>query len=321
MAETSNVGDLALEQIQADVQQLASDYLSGDACEVFARTRALRDRVFLLLEGHQAPRQSTDLYAAAGYLCALLAWMSSDLGHLAEADAHGRTAWLCAETIGHNTLRAWTASTRSKIAFWDGRYKDAVGWARRGAAVEPAGTVGALLACQEADAWSKLGAVDETQNALRRAQAARDSLHGGDEVGGLFSCSLRRQEQYAAASHLRIGAYEEALAEADGALVRLRAQPVRTYGTEAQASISRAMGLVGLGQPDAVLETLLPVLELRPEKRLDTVVARMRDLTGILAQVPGARGAASVRTRTALLDWCQDSAPRRLALSPGTSVA
>jgi hypothetical protein len=168
-AETSNVGDIALEQIHANVRRFALDYLVGDACEVFGRTQALRDRVFLLLEGHQAPRQSTDLYAAAGYLCALLAWMSSDLGYLAEADAHGRTAWLCAETICHNDLRAWTASTRSKIAFWDGRFKDAVAWARRGAVVVPTGTVGALLACQEADAWSKLGAADETESALRRA--------------------------------------------------------------------------------------------------------------------------------------------------------
>lgn len=320
-AETSNVGEIALEQIHADVRRLANDYLGGDAVAVFTRTRALRDRTFLLLEGHQAPRQAADLYVAAGYLCALLAWMSSDLGHLADADAHGRTAWLCAETVDHNELRAWTASTRSKIAFWDGRLRDAVSWARRGAAVSPAGTVGALLACQEADAWSKLGAAEETQGALRRADAARDAVAGEDEVGGLFACSLGRQEQYAAGSHLRIGVYDQALSEADSALAHLKAQPVRAYGTEAQTSISRAMGHVGLGQADAVLEVLVPVLQLRPEQRLDTVIGRMRDLTGMMAQGQGARGAASVQARAALADWCQDSAPRRLALSPGAGAA
>lgn len=320
-AETSNVGDIALEQVHADVRRLASDYLHDDAVSVFTRTKALRDRVFVLLEGHQAPRQSADLYAAAGYLCALLAWMSSDLGYLADADAHGRTAWLCAETIDHDDLRAWTASTRSKIAFWDGRLKDAVGWARRGAAVAPVGTVGALLACQEADAWSKLGAVEETQSALRRADAARDSAHGDDEVGGLFACSLGRQEQYAAGSHLRIGVYGQALSEAESALAHLQAQPVRAYGTEAQTVISQAMGHVGLGEPEAVLQVLLPVLQLRPEQRMDTIVGRMRDLTGMMAQGPGARGVASVQARAALTEWCQDSAPRRLALSPGTGTA
>jgi tetratricopeptide (TPR) repeat protein len=318
-AETTNIGDLALEQVHADVRSLASEYLGGDAVQVFARTRSLRDRVFGLLEGHQSPRQSADV--AAGYLCALLAWMSSDLGHLAEADTHGRTAWLCAEKAEHNGLRAWTASTRSKVAFWDGRLRDAVNHARRGASCAPGGTVGALLACQEADAWSKLGAAEETQAALRRAEAAREGASGEDEVGGLFSCTVGRQEQYAAGAHLRVGLYADALAEADRALSHLQAQPVRAYGTEAQTSISRAMGHVGLGEPEAVLEVLLPVLQLRPEQRLDTVVGRMRDLTSMMAHSPGARGAASIQARTALADWCQDSAPRRLALSPGGTTA
>lgn len=315
--ETATVGDIALEQLTADVRRLASDYLTGDAVHVFARTRTLRDRVFRLLEGNQSPRQSTDLYVAAGHLCALLAWMSSDFGHLADADTHGRTAWLCAEKAEHNGLRAWTASTRSKIAFWDGRLRDAVNHARRGSTYATGGTVRALLACQEADAWSRLGAVDEMEAALRRAQAERDAMSGVDEIGGLFGCSLGRQEQYAASAHLRVGAYGPALAEADSSLAHLQCQSVRAYGTEAQTSISQAMAHVGLGQPDAVMDALIPVIRLRPEQRLDTVIGRMQDLTHMMAHAPGARSAASVRARSALTDWCQESAPHRLALSPG----
>ncbi|MDX2881045.1 helix-turn-helix transcriptional regulator [Streptomyces ipomoeae] len=110
-AEASNVGDIALEQVMAETRALASDYLTSDPVALFVRTRALRDRVFALLEGHQYPRQSADLYVAAGYLCGLLAWMSSDLGQLRDADTQGRTAWLCAELAGHNDLRAWVLST------------------------------------------------------------------------------------------------------------------------------------------------------------------------------------------------------------------
>jgi tetratricopeptide (TPR) repeat protein len=319
-AETTNVGEIALEQIHADVRRLAADYLGGDAIEVFTRTRTLRDQVFGLLEGHQSPRQAADLYVSAGYLCALLAWMSSDLGHLADADTHGRTAWLCGEKAEHSGLLAWTASTRSKVAFWDGRLRDAVQHARRGATYAPGGTVLALLASQEADAWSRLGAADETQAALRRAEAARDGAAGEDEIGGLFSCSVGRQEQYAAGAHLRIGCYDAALTEADRALEHLQAQPYRAYGTEAQTVISQAMGLVGLGQPEGLHEVLAPVLELPAERRLDTVVGRMRDLTVMMSQAPGGRGASSMQARAALADWCQDSAPRRLALSPGSGA-
>ncbi|WP_405589679.1 XRE family transcriptional regulator [Streptomyces sp. NBC_01190] len=319
-AEPTNVGDMALEQIHTDVQRLSAEYLGGDAVSVFVRTRELRDKVFRLLEGHQSPRQSVELYVAAGYLCALLAWMSSDLGHLADADTHGRTAWLCGEKAGHLDLLAWTASTRCKIAFWDGRLRDAIQHARRGVAYAAQGTVTALLAAQEADAWSRLGAADETQNALRRAQAARDVTTGGDEVGGLFACSIGRQEQYHSGAHLRIGMYKSALDEADSALAHLQAQEVRAYGTESQTSISRAMAHVGLGQPEAVSEVLAPVIALRPERRLDTVVGRMRDLTSMIAGAPGGRGGAAVRLRAELMEWCQDSAPARLALNPGGRV-
>jgi len=318
-AEQTNVGGMALEQIHADVRRLSSEYLGGDAVAVFTRTRALRDRVFRLLEGRQSPHQAIDLYVAAGYLSALMAWMASDLGHLADADAHGRTAWLCGEQAQHSGLLAWTASTRSKIAFWDNRLRDAVQYARRGASYAAQGTVSALLACQEADAWSRLGAADETEAALRRASAARDSLTGEDEIGGLFACSIGRQVQYQAGAHLRVGDFGSALTEAHTALDQLQTQAVRAYGTEAQTSISTAMAHVGLGEPDAVPEALATVLALQPEQRLDTVVGRMRDLTTMMATAPGGRSAAGIAVRTELANWCQDSAPSRLALAPGAT--
>ncbi|WNI17065.1 hypothetical protein [Actinacidiphila sp. ITFR-21] len=228
---------------------------------------------------------------------------------------------MCGEKAGHQDLLAWTASTRSKIAIWDGRVRDAVNHARRGASYVTHGTVGALLACQEADAWSKLGATAETEAALRRAESARGAVQGEDVIGGLFACSIGRQEQYHASAHLRIGRYESALAEADSALAHLQAQPQRAYGTEAQTSISQAMGHIGLGRPEAVMEVLAPVIRLQPEQRLDTVIGRMRELTTMMRYAPGARGAAGVRARAELTDWCQDSAPSRLALPSGCSLS
>ncbi|MFF3697242.1 helix-turn-helix transcriptional regulator [Streptomyces sp. NPDC002221] len=314
-AETTNVGEIALEQIHADVRALAQDYLTGDAIELFHQARVARDRVFTLLEGHQPPGTTADLYVAAGYLCGLLAWISSDLGNLRAADTQGRTAWLCAEMSGHNDLRAWVASTRSKVAFWDGRLRDAIQHARRGASYQPRGSVGALLACQEADAWSKLGAVNETQLALRRADEAREHP-GQDAIGGIFSCSPGRQENYTAGAHLRIENYAEALTEADSALAHLRAQPVRAYGTEAQIHISRATALVGTGHPEGVLPALAPVLAMPPEQRLDPITKRVVELGDLLARDRAARGAAASAARRVLHDWCLDSAPRHLALSP-----
>ncbi len=266
-AEATNVGDIALEQLMAEARALASDYLTSEPIALFVRTRALRDRVFALLEGHQYPRQSTDLYVAAGYLCGLLAWMSSDLGQLRDADTQGRTAWLCAELGGHNDLRAWVLSTRSKVAFWDGRLREAINFARHGATYRTTGSVAVLLACQEADAWSELGAQDEALAALSHAEQARAAMSGGDEIGGIFACQPARQENDAAAVQLRIGRPADALRSADNALALLAVQPVRAYGTEAQIRISRAAAHLANGEADGALEALVPVLALPPDHR------------------------------------------------------
>ncbi|WP_251021883.1 XRE family transcriptional regulator [Streptomyces sp. ISL-98] len=320
-AEVTNVGDIALEQILADVQSLAAGYLTGDAVEVFLEVRKLRDKVFGLLEGHQPPRQSADLYVSAGYLCGLLAWISSDLGNLRAADTHGRTAWLCAENADHDGLRAWVSSTRSKVALWDGRLRDAVNHARRGAHSNATGSVGALLACQEADAWSMLGAKSEAQGALTRAEHARSVMVGTDEIGGLFSCPEARQVNYAAGVHLRIGHPHAALLETQSALHLLAAQPVWAYGTEAQIHISQAAALLACGEPDGVMEALVPVLTMPAERRMEPIAQRMMELARTLAQSPAADASVTSVARRTIEDWCLDSAARHLALSSGDGPA
>jgi tetratricopeptide (TPR) repeat protein len=320
-AETSNLGDIALEQLMADTRALASECLTSDPLPLFTRTRTLRDRVFALLEGRQHPRQSADLYVTAGYLCGLMAWMSSDLGQLRDADTQGRTAWLCAELSGHNDLRAWVLSTRSKIAFWDGRLRDAINYARRGNTCRPSGTVTVLLACQEADAWSQLGAEDEALTALARADETRDALVGSDDVGGIFSCQPARQENYAAAVQLRIGRASEALRSADRALDLLTVQPVRAYGTEAQIHISRAAAHLSTGEAEGALEALAPVLALRPDQRLTPVMGRLKELPVNVNRRPQEASRAAVGLRKAIEEFCLDSAPHHLALSSGSATA
>ncbi|MDH6612891.1 tetratricopeptide (TPR) repeat protein/transcriptional regulator with XRE-family HTH domain [Streptomyces sp. SAI-208] len=315
-AEASNVGDIALEQMLAETQSLALDYLTSDPVALFGRTRALRDRVFALLEGHQYPRQSTDLYAVAGYLCGLLAWMSSDLGQLRDADTQGRTAWLCAELARHNNLRAWVLSTRSKVAFWDGRLRDAINFARRGATYRSTGTVAVLLACQEADAWSELGAQEEAMAALAHAEDARAAVSSEDEIGGIFTCQPARQENYAAAVQLRIGRPTAALRSAEDALALLDIQPVRAYGTEAQIHISQAAAHLANGEAEGALEALAPVLALPPDHRLQPVTRRLNELSTSIGR-RSASGTAAVGLRQAVEAFCGDSAPRHFALSPG----
>lgn len=313
-AEATNVGDLAIEQVFADIRALAGEYLSHDPRSVFLRTCRLRDRVWALLEGRQYPRQCADLYAAAGYLCGLLGWMTSDFGKLQEADTHGRTAWLCAQLAGRIDLQAWVLSTRSKIAFWDSRLRDAITYARQGAALTACGTAPVLLACQEADAWSQLGAAGEAQDALARAADARDRAQGADEVAGLYSCPELRRANYATAVQLRTGHAREALREAEHAL---DSAPFHAYGTLAQLHIARATAHLALRDPDGLEEALRPVLAIPSEHRMEPVVQRVRELATTLARSTVASSATAASIQGKIGEWCAQSASRQLALSPG----
>jgi tetratricopeptide (TPR) repeat protein len=213
--------------------------------------------------------------------------------------------------------RAWVLSVRSKVAFWNGRLKDAVQHARRGASYAPTGTVAVLLACQEADAWSQLGAVDEAMEALTRAENARDAVSGTDDIGGLFACAPARQDNYAAAVQLRLGRPSQALEAADRALRRINAQPVRAYGTLAQIQISRAAAHLELRDPEGAYEALQPVLMLSPGHRLAPVADRLKELGAGLSQRHGG-GRAIVGLRAAIEEFGQASASQRLtAVSSG----
>ncbi|MEU2757313.1 XRE family transcriptional regulator [Streptomyces albidoflavus] len=311
-AEASNVGPVAVEQFLADTRARAEEYLAQDPAAVFLRTRALRDRVFGLLQGHQSPAQARDLYQCAGYLCALLAWMSSDLGHPREGETQARTGWLCAELADQPDLRAWVASTQSAIALWDGRLRDAIQHAARGSQYATTGTVATFLACQEADAWSLLGAAGETRQALERAADAQERARGADPVGGLFRCGEFRTANYRASALLRTG---DAAGARDTAQAALDTYSTLSYGTTAQTRITLAAAHLACRDTEAVRSALDPVLALPPDQRLAPLVERIRDLGRDLATRSGA-GAPGVQLRTAIADWCADSAPRRLPLSP-----
>ncbi|WKX73591.1 helix-turn-helix domain-containing protein [Streptomyces sp. XD-27] len=196
-AEASNCGETPVQQLVATTRSLARDYLThAEPVRLFHRARRLRDTAFGLLKGHQYPRQTADLYAVAGYLCTLLAWMSSDLGQLDDADTQGRTPWVCAQKADSDDLRAWVLSTRAKIAFWNGHLHAAVDHAQHGQTYRGSGTVGTLLACQQADALAQQRRMDPVTRRLGElaATAARSTLadsRPGRELQGRIEAFCR----------------------------------------------------------------------------------------------------------------------------------
>lgn len=78
-----NAAESVVEQMEADVAQLARAYVSHPLLELYVEIKQSRDGVFELLRGRQRPRQTADLYVAASRLCGLSAHVCLDLGDYA----------------------------------------------------------------------------------------------------------------------------------------------------------------------------------------------------------------------------------------------
>jgi hypothetical protein len=316
--ETSNLGAGTIAYLDGAVRRLAHDCLTAPPERSRDRAIALARRVSGLLRGgHQRIGQTRDLYLLAGKLCALLSWLSGDLGGLTAADAYCRSGWALAEEAGHPGLRALLLSAESKNAYWSRRYDDAASAARRGYDHNPAGTVRVLLACQEADAHQAVGKTREAEEALSRAEQARTGIDHADELGGIFACGPARQANYSISASLRIGAVGAALQHAESAEMAWRDGDDWAFGTWAQVQIAAATAYIMDDEIDRAAIVLEPVLSQPEEKFLATLTTRLaREVVPLLTDTRRGRAAASLGNQ--IQDVCAARSAARPLLG-GTS--
>ncbi|GIJ50051.1 hypothetical protein Val02_69370 [Virgisporangium aliadipatigenens] len=284
-AEATNVGVTTLERLETETRRLAKDYLTRPPIEVFAHTSKLTRTAFDLIQGgHQHLNQTRDLYVAGGWLSALLSWISGDLGQPAAAAEHARAALICADQVGHATLRAWALSVASKAAYWDGDYTTAADHAREGQKSGANGTALVFLACQEADALKETRRTSEAVDALNRARSFRDKVDSTDDVGGLFSCGHARQANYEIGVRLAAKEPTEALKAAKHAEEAYKSGEQWAYGTWAQIQFGVALARIQRDNIDGANEVLEGVFEMSPEHRLDTLVQRSGEVARALRE-------------------------------------
>jgi hypothetical protein len=189
-AEGSNVGEATLEQLDADVRRIATDYVHVPPLPMFAEMLRVRNRIYFLLAGRQKPAATAHLHLLAGVLCGLLANASTDLGYRDAASEQARAAWAYGDIIGHNGLRAWTRGMQALIEYWSGRPQQAVRLAQSASRYADSGTALVRLHAIEGRSWALLGDAREASRCMGAAAEARESPAGGDflhdEVGGVF---------------------------------------------------------------------------------------------------------------------------------------
>lgn len=278
--EATNVGDMTVEQLHADVRQIATTYLKVPTLPLFARTRALRDRAFTLLDGRQRPTQARELYAAAGWSLTLLAWMTVDLGRPDIAETHARTAWACAENADHNGLRAWVRATQHTASFWQDDFERAAQYAADGLTYAT-GTASTFLASAYALDLARTGRTKQARDALVTAQRTAEVQDGhADDLAGPFTCRVERAEGFWSDAALALGEPAVTADHADRAVARFEASPDdrRNPGSERMVRLQQVRARLALGELEGAAGALAPVLATAPEHRVRPLLHRLAEV-------------------------------------------
>jgi transcriptional regulator with XRE-family HTH domain len=314
-AESTNVGDLTVDQMHAEVRRIAHCYLKVPTLPLFACTKALRDRAFTLLSGHQDPRHTRELYAAAGWSLTVLSWISVDLGRADAAEDHARAAWMCAERADHNALRAWVRATQHTASFWQQDYDTAARYATDGLNYTTTGTAKLFLSSALALDLARSGDHEGAGIALRRAQSiAETSARAEDELAGPLTCSADRAGSLWSDTELAMGRADDALAFADRAVAEFEATPQerRNLGSERMTRLQQVKAHLVLGDLGAAEDALRPVLDTPAAHRVRPLVQRVTEAGKLAARIGGTSDPVAKRILGAVADFRADTATREL---------
>ncbi|TDC23862.1 hypothetical protein [Kribbella albertanoniae] len=320
-AEESNVGELTVEQLHADIERISQLYLHTPTKPLFERSRAVRDRAFVLLAGRQSPKQSRDLYAAAGWAITLLAWMSVDLGRPEVAESHARTAWACAEAADHNELRGWIRATQHTAAFWQDEFVRAADHAQDGLRYA-AGTSRLFLSSALAVDLARSGQLSEARAALAAAQEVPE-LPSVPELGGPLLCTPERAEGLWANAQLALGDAHETLVHADRSVARFESRPhvLRNPGSERMVRLQQVIAHLTLGELDGAITAIEPVLETALEYRVRPLIHRMGEVAALTAPFTRVARGRQLRERIRDFIYRPDLPGRRAAYRPPSLTA
>jgi len=292
------VSDLSIEQLRDDAIEIARGF--GQLTPAVTINEALRVRGLAVeaLERTRRPGQQHELYLITAQAAALLASAAADLGLWSPAMQYARAADTYGEIIGHAGARAYARGMQATIAYWTGRYEEAVRYASAAVDIAPPGVARVRAQCVLARAWAHRGAVNEVRAALTSADDARsqdgsDVLH--DVIGGEFGFTASQQARCASTAWLQVNRPEEATAAATQALRLAAKQGGPPWSTvEGEARIDLATCHLSNRRLDAAQDTLTPLWSTPPEWRRTGLLGRldrMRDMltTDPWYQVPQAR--------------------------------
>lgn len=319
---TTNVDDAVLEQMTADVAELAWAEQVDPPAVTYARLLGARDDVFRLIGGHQPPQHTSTLYKIAGQLCGLLALVTFNLGHPHVANTHARTALHCAEVSGHIPMRAFVRWVQSSVAYWDSRYDEAAQLIESALPAATDGTGRLRLASQQARVNGARHQPGEVSRALALASTA--STEPADDEPGVLGFNVGTAAFYASEAHYALGGPDHLNVAVDWARTAVdefsaETQPKVMY--VAAARFDLALAYLAKRDLEAVGEHLAPILGATgAEYRTVPIVGRARSLHTLLAGRTDLASAALSTLREDLAGFITHPAPTPRGLESGTTT-
>ncbi|MGH2477909.1 MAG: hypothetical protein ACRDIL_21885, partial [Candidatus Limnocylindrales bacterium] len=318
---TTNVDDAVLEQMTADVAELAWGEQIDPPATTYARQLGARDDVFRLIAGHQQPHHTTGLYKIASQITAMLAMVTFDLGYPNAANTHARTALHCVDMSGHTPIRVFIRWTQSLAAYWAGRYDEAAELMDAALPDATSGTTLLRLTSQQARINAARHRPDEVTRAL--ALAATAPTERTPDEPGTLGFDTGTAAYYASEAHYTLGGTEHLDAAVDWARTAVHeftteTQPKAQYVASARFDLAHAY--LGKDELEAVGEHLAPILRATgAEYRTVPIIGRARSLHALLAGRTDLASATLTTLRDDLAGFITHPAPTPPQLDPGTT--
>jgi hypothetical protein len=300
-AAQSNLTSESIDQLHDDVTVLVVAYPQRPITEIIGQLVETQDVIFTLLEGRQPPAYTRQMFLLAGVTSGLLSKASHDLADPHAALAQSRTAFLCADNVDHDGMRAWIRGLQSLITYYAGRYNESVRYARQGTQYVTRSTTSVWLPVSEARAWAALGNASEARTAIQRAEAAWEELQPDelDQLGGICTFSRPRQLYYAADALAWLPSEAEAAERYSldaVASYQDTAAPEWAFGDAAGSASDLAITRVIRGEVEGASEALQPVLQLPAEQRINGIINSTRRVhTALTTHAPRSAAATELQ--------------------------
>lgn len=294
-----------VDELHAGAADLAVQYLHTPPEPMLDDTsRVYRELARRLRNGAHHQQQVSELQVALGHAAGVMAYAALDLGRPVQAERHAKAVFRMGSLSGNTELQAWARGTQSLIARFGKDYSRAFALVKDGMRYvdHTAGTAGLRLLAGAGQCMANLGDPEAAMSYLDQADQARQAHHPEDAVRGLFTFSEAKQRYYGGSSLMWIpdtAVLRRAAADATAAIDMWAGEPdeSRPADDEALAHVYAATAHTRLGDLDAAMSAVRPVLGLPPEQRISWITKRVGELA---QRMQSGRFAGSVTAASAV---------------------